>query len=261
MNNITYLILCLFLPLIGTIIGSLLVLFMKNNINNKLEKFLLGFASGIMIAASIWSLLIPSINLSNDLGKLAFIPASIGFILGIAFLLLIDKIVPHFHALAAEAEGIPSMMKKTTKMILAVTIHNIPEGMAIGVLIIGAFERTDITFQAALTLAIGIAIQNFPEGAIISMPLHSEGISKKKSFFYGFLSGIVEPLAILLTIALTRTISIILPYCLSFAAGAMIYVVADELIPDATCKNHSHLGIIGLALGFVLMMALDVALG
>ena len=250
------------IPFLGTTLGSAMVFFMKNKINNKIEKLLLGFASGVMIAASIWSLLIPSIDMAEEQGVIAWIPATIGFLLGIFFLLILDTIIPHLHLNSNEPEGMKSKLKKITMMVLAVTLHNIPEGMAVGVVFAGAVSgNTGITMAGAFALAIGIAIQNFPEGAIISMPLKSEGISKLKAFWYGTLSGIVEPIGAVLTIALTNLVVPILPYFLSFAAGAMIYVVVEELIPSAQTGEHSNISTIGLAIGFVIMMILDVALG
>lgn len=250
------------IPFLGTTLGSAMVFFMKNKINNKIEKLLLGFASGVMIAASIWSLLIPSIDMAEEQGVIAWIPATIGFLLGIFFLLILDTIIPHLHLNSNEPEGMKSKLKKTTMMVLAVTLHNIPEGMAVGVVFAGAVSgNTGITMAGAFALAIGIAIQNFPEGAIISMPLKSEGISKLKAFWYGTLSGIVEPIGAVLTIALTNLVVPILPYFLSFAAGAMIYVVVEELIPESQVGEHSNIGTIGVAVGFAIMMILDVALG
>ena len=235
------------IPFLGTTLGSAMVFFMKNKMNSKVEKLLLGFASGVMIAASIWSLIIPSIDMASEQGKVAWIPAAVGFILGIAFLLVLDSVIPHLHLNNDKPEGIKAKLKKTTMMVFAVTLHNIPEGMAVGVTFAGALiGNTGITMAGAFALAIGIAIQNFPEGAIISMPLKSEGMSKSKAFLYGTLSGIVVP---------------ILPYLLSFAAGAMIYVVVEELIPESQNGEHSNIGTIGVALGFVIMMILDVALG
>lgn len=239
-----------------------MVFLMRNQINNKIEKLLLGFASGVMIAASIWSLIIPSIDMSKEQGIVAWVPATVGFLLGIFFLLILDSIVPHLHLKSDEPEGIKSKLKKTTMMVLAVTIHNIPEGMAVGVAFAGAMaQNTGITIAGAMALAIGIAIQNFPEGAIISMPLKSEGISKAKAFLYGTASGIVEPIGALITILLTNLVVPILPYLLSFAAGAMIYVVVEELIPESQSGEHSNIGTVGVAIGFVVMMILDVALG
>ena len=250
------------IPFIGTVLGSAMVFLMKNKMSNKVEKILLGFASGVMIAASVWSLLIPSIEMSEEQGKVGWIPASIGFLLGISFLLVLDSIVPHIHLESEKPEGIKSKLKKTTMMMFAVTLHNIPEGMAIGVTFAGALSgNTGITIAGAIALAVGIAIQNFPEGAIVSMPLKSEGMSKTKAFLYGALSGIVEPIGAIITILLTNTVLPFLPYFLSFAAGAMIYVVVEELIPESQAGEHSNIGTIGVALGFVIMLILDVALG
>lgn len=247
-------------PFFGTSLGSALVFFMKNNLSKRVEKILLGFASGVMIAASIWSLLIPSINMAEEQGKIAWIPATIGFVLGIIFLLIIDITVPHLEN--GKAKGLKSKFNKTTMLVLAVTLHNIPEGMAVGVVFAGVLAgNAGLTLTAAFALAIGIAIQNFPEGAIISMPLKSEGISKKKAFIYGMLSGIVEPIAAFLTLLLTGVIIPILPYLLAFAAGAMIYVVVDELIPESQKGELSCLGTIGITFGFLIMMVLDVTLG
>ncbi len=239
-----------------------MVFLMRNKLNKKVEKILLGFASGVMIAASIWSLIIPSIEMAEEQGKIAWIPAAIGFLLGVVFLLVLDSLIPHMHLESNKPEGVQTKLKKTTMMVLAVTLHNIPEGMAVGVTFAGALmENTGITMAGALALAIGIAIQNFPEGAIISMPLKSEGVSKPKAFLYGALSGIVEPISALITILLTKAIVPILPYLLSFAAGAMIYVVVEELIPESQAGEHSNIGTIGVAIGFVIMMILDVTLG
>ncbi len=250
------------IPFIGTMLGSGMVFLLKDNINKKLEKVLLGFASGVMIAASVWSLLIPAIDMTTEQGKIGWLPATIGFLLGMVFLLILDTIIPHIHIESRKAEGIKAKLKKTTMMVLAVTLHNIPEGMAVGVTFAGAISgNSGITIAGAIALAIGIAIQNFPEGAIISMPLKSEGMSKSKAFIYGTLSGIVEPIGALITIMLTGIIVPLLPYMLSFAAGAMIYVVVEELIPESQIGEHSNLGTIGVAIGFVIMMILDVALG
>lgn len=252
----------LLIPLLGTTFGSGTVFLMRNKMNKKIEKLLLGFASGVMIAASIWSLVIPSINMAEEQGRVAWIPASIGFMFGIVFLLVLDSLIPHLHLKSDKPEGVKSRLKKTTMMVLAVTLHNIPEGMAVGVTFAGAIiGNTGITIAGAMALAIGIAIQNFPEGAIISMPLKSEGVSKLKAFLYGTLSGIVEPIGAIITILLTNTVVPILPYLLSFAAGAMIYVVVEELIPESQAGEHSNIGTIGVAIGFVIMMILDVALG
>lgn len=252
----------LLIPFLGTALGSAMVFLMKNKMNNKIEKLLLGFASGVMIAASIWSLLIPSIDMAEEQEKIAWIPATIGFLFGVIFLLVLDSVIPHLHLKSDEPEGIKSKLKKTTMMIFAVTLHNIPEGMAVGVTFAGALiGNTGITMAGAFALAIGIAIQNFPEGAIISMPLKSEGTSKAKAFLYGTLSGIVEPIGAIITILLTNAVVPILPYLLSFAAGAMIYVVVEELIPESQTGEHSNIGTIGVAIGFAIMMILDVALG
>ena len=250
------------IPFLGTTLGAAMVFLMKNKINSKIEKLLLGFASGVMIAASIWSLLIPAIEMSESQGKIAWVPAAIGFLLGITFLLVLDSIIPHLHLKSDKPEGIKSKLKKTTMMVFAVTLHNIPEGMAVGVTFAGALtQNAGITMAGAFALAIGIAIQNFPEGAIISMPLKSEGMSKSKAFLYGTLSGIVEPIGAIITILLTNAVVPMLPYLLAFAAGAMIYVVVEELIPESQAGEHSNIGTIGVAIGFVVMMILDVALG
>ncbi len=249
------------IPFIGTMLGSACVFFMTKKMNTLIQKLLLGFASGVMVAASVWSLLIPSLDLSASLGKFAFIPAVIGFLLGMMFLLLLDHFIPHMH-LDQKIAGKKSSLKKSTMLVLAVTLHNIPEGMAVGVVFAGMMiGNQEITFMSAIALALGIAIQNFPEGAIISMPLRSEGISKKKAFTYGTLSGIVEPIASLITILLSQFIIPVLPYLLSFAAGAMVYVVIEELIPEASIGKHSNIATIGFAIGFVIMMILDVSLG
>lgn len=249
------------IPFLGTVLGSAMVFLMRNQMNKKVEKLLLGFASGVMVAASVWSLLIPSIEMAKEQESVAWVPASIGFLLGMTFLLILDSIIPHMHLESQKTEGVKSKLKKTTMMVFAVTLHNIPEGMAVGVTLAGALaQNTGITMAGALTLAIGIAIQNFPEGAIISMPLKSEGVSKPRAFLYGALSGIVEPLGAAITILLTSTITPLLPYFLSFAAGAMIYVVVEELIPESQAGDHSNIGTIGVAIGFVIMMILDVAL-
>ena len=250
------------IPFVGTMLGAAMVFLMKNEMNKKVEKILLGFAAGVMIAASVWSLIIPSIEMAEEQRKIAWIPAAVGFLLGVIFLLVLDSVVPHMHLESEKPEGIKSKLKKTTMMIFAVTLHNIPEGMAVGVTFAGAMiGNTGITIAGALTLAIGIAIQNFPEGAIISMPLKSEGVTKSKAFLYGTLSGIVEPISAIITILLTNVIVPILPYLLSFAAGAMIYVVVEELIPESQAGEHSNIGTIGVAIGFIIMMILDVALG
>ena len=251
----------LLIPFLGTSLGSACVFFMKKDLDAKVQKALTGFAAGVMLAASIWSLIIPAIDQSEGMGKWAFAPAVVGFCLGMLFLLLLDEITPHMH-MNNVVEGPRSNLQKTTMMVLAVTLHNIPEGMAVGVVYAGwASGNTGITVMGALSLALGIAIQNFPEGAIISMPLHSNGLSKKKSCWYGILSGIVEPVAGLITVLLAHYIVPVLPYLLGFAAGAMIYVVVEELIPEMSEGEHSNLTTIIFMLGFSLMLALDVALG
>lgn len=252
----------LMIPFIGTTLGSAMVFFMKNQLNKKLEKLLLGFAAGVMVAASVWSLLIPSIDMAAEQEKIAWIPAAIGFLLGMAFLLVLDSIIPHLHIDSNKPEGIKAKMKKTTMLVFAVTLHNIPEGMAVGVSFAGALlGDSQITMAGAMTLALGIAIQNFPEGAIISMPLRSEGATKGKAFAYGTLSGLVEPVGAVITIILANMIVPLLPYFLAFAAGAMIYVVVEELIPESQSGEHSNISTVGVAAGFVIMMVLDVALG
>ena len=252
----------LLIPFLGTTLGSAMVFLMKNKMNTKVQKLLLGFASGVMIAASIWSLITPSIEMAEEQGIVSWIPAAIGFLFGIIFLLVLDSIIPHLHLNSKKPEGIKAKLKNTTMMVLAVTLHNIPEGMAVGVVFAGVLaQNTTITLAGAFALSIGIAIQNFPEGAIISMPLKNEGMSKPKAFLYGTLSGIVEPIGAIITILLTGIVTPILPYLLSFAAGAMIYVVVEELIPESQAGKHSNIGTIGVAIGFVIMMILDVALG
>lgn len=252
----------LLIPFLGTTLGSAMVFFMKNKIKPKVEKALLGFASGVMIAASVWSLLIPSLEMAEQQNIIKWVPATIGFLLGILFLLILDSIIPHLHLNSDTPEGAQSKLKKTTMLVLAVTLHNIPEGMAVGVAFAGVLVgNTGLTLAGAFALAVGIAIQNFPEGAIISMPLKSEGVSKTKAFIYGTLSGIVEPIGAIITILLTKLVVPILPYLLSFAAGAMIYVVVEELIPESQSGEHSNIGTLGVAIGFVIMMILDIALG
>lgn len=251
----------LVIPFLGTSLGAAFVYFLKDQMNELLNKMLLGFASGVMVAAAVWSLLIPSMDMSADMGKLAFIPAAVGFIIGILFLLVLDKIIPHLHVNSSEAEGTKTnSLKKGTMLVLAVTLHNIPEGMAVGVVFAGVLvNNTMITLTGAFALSIGIAIQNIPEGAIISMPLLGSGLSKNRAFVYGVLSGIVEPIGAILTILLSSYIVPVLPYLLSGAAGAMIYVVIEELVPEASQGKHSDIATIGFAIGFVLMMILDVA--
>lgn len=250
------------LPFIGTVLGAMCIFFFNGKIHDKLQKGLLGFASGVMVAASVWSLLIPSMDMSSEMGKWAFFPAAIGFLLGMLFLLLMDKVIPHLHTGSDTPEGPTTSFKKNTMLFLAITLHNIPEGMAVGITLAGWMSgNADITFAGAFALSLGIAIQNFPEGAIVSLPLYNESGSKRKSFLYGVFSGIVEPIASLITIFISTYIISSLPYLLSFSAGAMIYVVIEELIPEASQGKHSNVAPIGFALGFVLMMILDVALG
>lgn len=251
------------LPFWGTALGSACVFFMRKEMNQFLQKGLIGFASGIMLAASVWSLLIPAMEMSAFMGKMSFFPAAVGFALGILFLLGMDHLIPHIHLGENEPEGAKSHFKKTTMLVLAVTLHNIPEGMAVGVVFAGMkAQNTRLTLAGAMALSVGIAIQNFPEGAIISLPLRSEkGMGKGKAFLYGTLSGAVEPISAALTFVLFSYINLALPYLLAFAAGAMVYVVVEELIPETAEGKHSDMGTIGFAMGFILMMALDVALG
>lgn len=261
-NNISSVIIGILIPFIGTTAGAGCVFFLKNSIRPNVQKALLGFASGVMVAASVWSLLIPAMDMSEPMGKLAFVPAAVGLCLGMGFLLLMDKMVPHLHLDCDEPEGTPCSLARTTMLVLAVTLHNIPEGMAVGVVFAGMLTgEAGISAAGAFALAIGIAIQNFPEGAIISLPLKSEGASRKKAFAMGAMSGIVEPIGAVLTILLARFIVPVLPYLLAFAAGAMLYVVVEELIPESAEGEHSNVGTIGFAVGFVVMMVLDVALG
>lgn len=250
------------IPFLGTSLGAACVFFMKHDMSERLSRILTGFAAGVMVAASIWSLLIPAMDQSEEMGKFAFIPATAGFWGGILFLLLLDHIIPHLHRYSVSAEGPKSRLQRTTMMVLAVTLHNIPEGMAVGVVYAGYLAgNAKITVAAAMALSIGIAIQNFPEGAIISMPLRAEGMKVSKAFAGGVLSGIVEPVGAMLTILAAGYIVPALPYLLSFAAGAMIYVIVEELIPEMSQGEHSDLGTIFFAVGFTVMMSLDVALG
>ena len=250
------------IPFLGTTLGAACVLVLRGGLSAWVNKALLGFASGVMVAASVWSLLIPAMDQCQDMGRLAFAPAAGGFLLGIVFLLVLDRLVPHLHMGSDEPEGIRSPLGRSAMMVLAVTLHNIPEGMAVGVMFAGLIAGNGVlTLASALTLSLGIAIQNFPEGAIISMPLRGEGMSKKRAFAYGALSGIVEPIAAVITVILSAYLTPILPLMLSFAAGAMIYVVVEELIPESATGSHSNIGTIGFAIGFALMMMLDVALG
>ena len=255
-------ILGLLIPFVGTSAGAACVFFMKKNLSTMVQRALTGFAAGVMVAASIWSLLIPAMEQSEDMDKFAFAPAVIGFWLGILFLLFLDNVIPHLHMNAEKAEGPKSRLTRTTMMVLAVTLHNIPEGMAVGVVYAGYLTGSaEITAGGALALSLGIAIQNFPEGAIISMPLHAEGRSKGKAFADGVLSGAVEPIFGALTIIAAGFIIPAMPYLLSFAAGAMVYVVVEELVPEMSEGEHSNIGVLLFAVGFTLMMALDVALG
>ena len=250
------------IPFIGTTAGAACVFFLKNALKPSVQKAFLGFASGVMVAASVWSLLLPAMEQAVDMGRWSFVPAVVGFWLGILFLLGLDRLIPHLHHGSAEAEGIKSSLGKTTMLTLAVALHNIPEGMAVGAVYAGwLYGDSGITLAGALALSLGIAIQNFPEGAIISMPLKAEGFSQSRSFLYGMLSGAVEPIGAILTILLAGILVPVLPYALSFAAGAMVYVVVEELIPEMSVGKHSNVGTILFAVGFTLMMTLDVALG
>ena len=250
------------IPFLGTSLGAGCVFFLKNSLRDGIQRALTGFAAGVMVAASVWSLLIPAMEQAADLGRLAFFPAAVGFWLGILFLLLLDHLIPHLHQNSLQAEGPKSQLQRTTMMVLAVTLHNIPEGMAVGVVYAGYLARTaQITAAGALALSLGIAIQNFPEGAIISMPLRAEGMKKGRAFWGGVLSGIVEPIGAVLTILAAGIVVPALPYLLSFAAGAMLYVVVEELIPEMSQGQHSNVGTVFFAVGFSVMMVLDVALG
>ena len=250
------------IPFLGTTLGAACVFFMKKTLSDTVQRSLTGFAAGVMVAASVWSLLIPAIDQSAAMGRFAFIPAVTGFFIGMLFLLLLDHIIPHLHQNSNEAEGPKSQLARTTMMVLAVTLHNIPEGMAVGVVYAGYLSgQAQITAAGALALSLGIAIQNFPEGAIISLPLRAEGMKKSRAFLDGVLSGVVEPIGAVLTILAARHVIPALPYLLSFAAGAMLYVVVEELIPEMSQGTHTNVGTIFFAIGFSLMMVLDVALG
>ncbi len=250
------------IPFLGTSLGAGCVFFLKNSLRDGIQRALTGFAAGVMVAASVWSLLIPAMEQAADLDRLAFFPAAVGFWLGILFLLLLDHLIPHLHQNSLQAEGPKSQLQRTTMMVLAVTLHNIPEGMAVGVVYAGYLAGTaQITAAGALALSLGIAIQNFPEGAIISMPLRAEGMKKGRAFWGGVLSGIVEPIGAVLTILAAGIVVPALPYLLSFAAGAMLYVVVEELIPEMSQGQHSNVGTVFFAVGFSVMMVLDVALG
>ncbi|MBQ6259967.1 MAG: ZIP family metal transporter [Firmicutes bacterium] len=254
-------ILGILIPFAGTSLGASMVFVLKKNISGDLQKILTGFAAGVMVAASFWSLLQPALESSEGMGALSFVPAASGFLIGVGFLLLLDEVTPHMH-FDKQEEGPRSGLKRTTKLILAVTLHNIPEGMAVGVVYAGLISQSAGISQAgALALALGIAIQNFPEGAIVSMPLRAEGMDKGRTFLFGVLSGVVEPIAALVTILAAGAVVPVMPYLLAFAAGAMMYVVVEELIPEMSEGTHSNLGTIAFSLGFVLMMVLDVALG
>jgi len=253
----------LLIPFIGTTLGAAMVFLLKNEITPRLQKLLLGFASGVMIAAVMWSLLVPSIEMAKNQGlSFSWLPAAIGFAVGMAFLLLLDSVIPHLHPHSDKPEGMTRKLKKTTMLVFAITLHNIPEGMAVGVVLAGMIEGvSNITAASALALSIGIAIQNIPEGAIVSTPLRLAGKSRMSAFIGGTLSGIVEPIAAIITILLIQITLPALPYILAFAAGSMMYVVVEELIPDVQSGEHSNIGTIGVALGFIMMMIMDVALG
>ena len=262
MSNVAMVFLGAVIPFLGTTLGAGTVFFMRGSMRPRLQKALLGFASGVMIAASVWSLLIPSIEMAESAGGVAWVPAAVGFLAGMGFLLALDSLIPHLHVDSDRPEGHASSLGKSAMLVLAVTLHNIPEGMAVGVVLSGMLSGSQvITAAGAFALAIGIAIQNFPEGAIISMPLVGTGVTRRRAFLYGLLSGVVEPLGALATVLLTSLVEPVLPYILSFAAGAMIYVVMEELIPESQTGEHSNIGTIGVALGFALMLILDVALG
>ena len=249
------------IPFLGTSLGAAMVFALKDKVSDSIQRTLTGFAAGVMVAASFWSLLQPALDGAESMGRLSFVPAAVGFLLGIGFLLLLDSVTPHMH-MDEQSEGPKSNLKRTTKLILAVTLHNIPEGMAVGVVYAGwVAGETGVSRAAAFTLALGIALQNFPEGAIVSMPLRAEGLPKGKTFWYGVLSGVVEPVAALITIVAASAVIPVLPYFLAFAAGAMMYVVVEELIPEMSEGKHSNVGTVAFAFGFVLMMSLDVALG
>lgn len=249
-------------PFAGTVLGSAIVMFMSRSLGNRLQKALLGFAAGVMIAASIWSLIVPSIEMASEQGMVAWVPATVGFLAGIFFLLAIDCLLPHIHPSSNEKEGRASGLSKSTMMLFAIGIHNLPEGMAVGAVLAGFLNGdAGITLQSLAALSIGIAIQNIPEGTIVAMPLRASGLTKRRSFAYGTLSGVIEPAGALLMLAITELATPFLPYILAFASGAMMYVVVEELIPDTQNGKHTNIGTVGLAVGFALMMVLDVALG
>ncbi|MBO7186656.1 MAG: ZIP family metal transporter [Alistipes sp.] len=250
------------IPFLGTALGAATVLMTRNNVSQRLHNMLLGFAAGVMVAASVWSLIMPSIELAEHMGRMSWVPAAVGIILGMLFLLALDSLVPHMHPGGDTAEGPHTQLGKRHMLMLAVTLHNIPEGMAVGAVIAGAMTGSSgITAAAALALAVGMAIQNIPEGAIISLPLRGDGMSRRRAFGYGTLSGVVEPISALIMILLFEHIAPALPYLLSFSAGAMLYVVVEELIPETQQGKHSDMGTIAFAIGFVIMMVLDIALG
>ncbi|MCD8122977.1 MAG: ZIP family metal transporter [Clostridiales bacterium] len=262
MNEVFPIALGILIPFIGTTLGAGCTFFVKNEISPVVQKGLLGFASGVMVAASVWSLLIPAMEMSSGMGRLAFVPAVVGLAGGMLFLLLLDHLIPHLHMGSEEPEGPKSHLARTTMLVLAVTLHNIPEGMAVGVVFAGILiGGVSISMAAAFALSIGIAIQNFPEGAIIALPLRSNGASRTRAFSMGVLSGLVEPIGAFVTVLLADVIVPVLPYLLSLAAGAMLYVVVEELIPESAAGEHSDMGTLGFAVGFMLMMVLDVALG
>ena len=262
MKEMQIILIGILIPFLGTTFGAGTVYFFRSDkMNEKLQKALLGFAGGVMIAASVWSLLIPAMEQSESMGRFAFVPALIGFFIGIFCLLFIDMILPHLHINSEKPEGMKALLRKSTMLVFAVTLHNLPEGMAVGVALAASISgESSITVMGAFALALGIAIQNFPEGAIISLPLRQEVGDKNKAFIYGFLSGVVEPIGAILTIVLTGVLLPVLPYILAFAAGAMIYVVVEELMPEAAAGEHSNISTIGFSIGFALMMVLDVAL-
>jgi len=252
----------LLIPFIGTTAGAACVFFMRGELKPRIQKALLGFAAGVMVAASVWSLIIPAIDMSGHLGKFAFTPAAVGFMIGISFLLFLDRTIPHLHIGASESEGPKSALGRTTMLVLAVTIHNIPEGISSGAVFAGLLTgNANVTAAGAFALVIGIAVQNLPEGFIVALPVRSEGRGRMRAFIYGMMSGIVEPIAGGITVLLAAYVTPVLPYLLAFAAGAMMYVVVEELVPESAEGEHSNIGTIGFAIGFVLMMILDVALG
>lgn len=256
------LLLCILLPFLGTVLGAAMVFFLKKEMGPRVQKALLGFAAGVMIAASVWSLLIPAIEMAGQRGQIPWLTPVLGFLLGVGFLLALDLVIPHLHMNTEKPEGPRARLKRSSMLMLAVTLHNLPEGMAVGVVLAGfAQGEAGVGAAGALVMAAGIALQNFPEGAVISMPLASQGLGKGRAFFYGVLSGVVEPVGAVLTLLLASLLSPALPGILAFAAGAMIYVVVEELIPEAQFGDHSNVGTIGTALGFALMMVLDIALG